>query len=100
MRPAIRPDQAALLNRNGDRAEVAKQVAMVNGDEFELSARVCLGAYGNRQHHPDEEMASFEQGYRVACREIALVLRSMRRGEPPTKDELESERLKGMLIGP
>jgi hypothetical protein len=100
MRSVLTPKQLELLKANGDNAEVSAMVAMADGDALELAARVALGAFGNRGEHADEQTASFDQGYRVACREIACVLRAMRKGHPPSPDELESERLRGMLIGP
>ena len=100
MRSTLKPHQLESLKANGQEAEVSKQILLADDDVFELAARVCLGAFGNRSSHADEETANFQQGYRVACREIACVLRAMRKGAPPDRDEFESERLRGMLIEP
>lgn len=69
-----------------------------SGDAFELAARCAEGAWNART--PTEFAAklsdsvvanarlSFELGYRVACAELAIILRAMRKGTPPSKAEL------------
>jgi len=61
------------------------------GDAFELAARCALGAYQARQRRPDESDV-FRLGYLTACKELAVVLRAMRRGGPPAPAELEQAR--------
>lgn len=73
-----------------------------SGDAFELAARMVLGAWDNRAQERNEVYpdglhefkdginTGFELGYKVAQAELALILRSMRKGAPPDKTELEN----------
>jgi hypothetical protein len=62
------------------------------GDALELSARVALAAGTLRPRRADEPDA-FWLGYITAGKEIAVVLRAMRAGEPPLPADMESARL-------
>lgn len=53
------------------------------GDGLEMAARVALEAWQQRERNPDES-DTLLLGYRLACHELALVFRAMRKGEPPT----------------
>lgn len=90
-----------------------------SGDAFELAARCALGAWDARQSrmHTTEwrgfkEDAQFEIGYRIACVELAIVLRAIRKGAPPDFHEMRNvtrevvsavknteERIPGEFIG-
>lgn len=61
------------------------------GDGLEMAARVALESWQERPRHPDESDV-FRLGYRLACHELALVFRAMRKGEPPTREEFEELR--------
>ena len=61
------------------------------GDGLEMASRAALEAWQQRPRHPDESDV-FRLGYRLACYELALVFRAMRKGEPPSKAEFEELR--------
>lgn len=61
------------------------------GDAFELAARCALGAFTTRERRGDESDV-FRVGYLTACKELAVVLRAMRRGGPPSPAELAEAR--------
>lgn len=61
------------------------------GDGLEMAARVALESWQERPRHPDESDV-FRLGYRLACHELALVFRAMRKGEPPSRQEFEELR--------
>ena len=64
------------------------------GDGLELAARCALGAWEARfpseGEKEDISHDDFELGYRTAAGELALILRAMRCGEPPSQTELRN----------
>lgn len=70
--------------------QVAKHLAD-SGDAFEFAARVADQSYRVRKQRPDES-DTFRLGYATAAKELALVLRAMRRGEVPTEEQMREAR--------
>jgi len=68
-------------------AAVDKQLADA-GDALELAARAALGAWNIRESALAKHSVEFQVGYQTACGELALVLRAMRRAQPPSAREL------------
>ena len=63
---------------------------------MELATRCALGAWEARGSVDATKLReagldpdSFEIGYRTAAGELALILRAMRKGEPPGKGEMK-----------
>ena len=78
------------LNELSDQADPKRRAEREShnlaGDGLELAARAALEAWQQRPRHPDESDV-FRLGYRLACHELALVFRAMRKGAPPSKGE-------------
>lgn len=67
-------------------AQVLQQLGEA-GDALELAARVADGAYRVRPQRPEESEA-FRVGFATAGKEIALLLRAMRKQEMPSAGEM------------
>jgi hypothetical protein len=63
-------------------------------DGLELAARVAGEQY--RLRAQDDPNEAFRKGYAAACEELALVLRAMRKGVPPTFDDFQEARWRAL----
>ena len=81
------------LKRDTDPADqaVASHLEDSGRDGLELAARVTLSAYDGVKGRlsPNRE---YRLGYRTALAELAVVLRGMRKGEPPSLEAMAAAR--------
>ena len=82
----LRQRLAELSEQADPKRRAERESHNLAGDGLELAARSALEAWQQRPRHPDESDV-FRLGYRLACHELALVFRAMRKGEPPSKEE-------------
>lgn len=101
MQSRLREQLLAIEARKDDkrRAEAVQAMVYESGDALEMAARAAEGAWDAR---PPEQMGKgavncitappelFEYGYRLACAELAYVLRRMRKGEQANSMDLRS----------
>lgn len=85
MTRGINGGQASFLEtffrRERQASELADEIK-ASGDEIEFCARVASEAAASREPRHDESDA-MRIGYAIACAELAVVFRAMRRGGPP-----------------
>lgn len=60
-------------------------------DELD-AARIAEGQFVARQKPGNVNNKDMVFGYKLACAQMALVFRAMRKGQPPTPEEFEAVR--------
>lgn len=79
--------QQEAARKSGVRTEQFIQQLGDAGDALELAARVAEGVYRVRPQRP-EETDAFRVGFATCGKEVALILRAMRKQTQPTEEEL------------
>lgn len=101
MQSRLREQLLAIEARKDDkrRAEAVQAMVYESGDALEMAARAAEGAWDARPAEPQGKGAvnciatppeQFEYGYKLACAELAYVLRRMRKGEQANSMDLRS----------
>ena len=90
MRSVLTPKALGEIRKAADRVDA--ELEETGRDGLELAARVATAAYaGVKVRLPANR--EYRTGYRMALAELAVVLRALRNGEPPSQEAMAGARV-------